>query len=291
VRECPESSNHLLSEAMVPNRTPLGHIANVVNSCLSSIGLTISKLPERNTLERLIQDLFEIHDVNCVIDVGAHHGEFGGMLRSIGYTGKIHSFEPSSDAFERLDKARRGDRSWEIYKLCLGDTEETAQINKFQGTDFNSLYNPSAYALSGQFGHHLHTTGSEKVDVKRLDSVVHELGIGISAGRVYLKVDTQGHDMHVLRGARDTMRSACAVQVELSALPLYDGVPTMDQALSLFREFGLLPVGFQPVCRERDKITVIEWDCILAPHDTATRNQEGTIQSGSLPKHSAASHA
>jgi len=277
----------------VAKRTPLGHIANAVNSCLGFVGLTISKLPERNTLERLIKELFELHQVNCVIDVGAHHGEFGGILRSIGYRGKIHSFEPSTDAFERLERARRGDHLWHIHKLCLGDAEETAEINRFQGTDFNSLYTPSAYAMSGQFGSHLHRTGSETVQVKRLDSVVDELGIGIDKGRGYLKIDTQGHDMHVLRGASSTIGSVCAVQVEMSALPLYEGVPAMEEALSLFRELGLLPVGFQPVCRERDKLTVIEWDCILAPHDAAKRRPTGklSIRSNFAPHHSEAASA
>src|SRR5437868_7811678 len=32
--------------------------------------------------------------INCVLDVGANRGQFGTLLRGIGYTGWIISFEP-----------------------------------------------------------------------------------------------------------------------------------------------------------------------------------------------------
>jgi hypothetical protein len=40
--------------------------------------------------------------VNCVIDVGAHFGEFGNYLRVLGYRGRIVSFEPVSKSFSVL---------------------------------------------------------------------------------------------------------------------------------------------------------------------------------------------
>ena len=62
----------------------------------------------------------------------------------------------------------------------------------------------------------------------------------------------------------------------------------MDEALSLFRSFGLLPVGFQPVCRERNKLTVIEWDCVLAPHETA---KQPSIPCGSVQENASSTAA
>ena len=40
--------------------------------------------------------------VDCVLDVGANVGQFGDMLRTIGYMGTIVSFEPVDATFRTL---------------------------------------------------------------------------------------------------------------------------------------------------------------------------------------------
>jgi FkbM family methyltransferase len=44
------------------------------------------------------------HKVNTIFDIGANEGQFGVLLREIGFEGKIVSFEPLSDARERVCK-------------------------------------------------------------------------------------------------------------------------------------------------------------------------------------------
>lgn len=255
-------------------RTVFGHCANVVNNCLGRVGLTVSKLPERNTLERHVRSLLTSFDVQCVLDVGAHHGEFAGMLRDLGYTGRIVSFEPTEESFAALEESARKDPRWELHKLCLGDEDGQVEIRKFAGTTFNSLHSPTEYGLQGRFALDLNEAGTETVPIRQLGTLLPELGIDPAKDRTYLKIDTQGHDVNVLRGARPFLQDICAVQSELSGLRLYQEVPTIGEALEVYRELGFLPVGFYSVNCEADNMTVVEWDCLF------TRAPESYLRKG-----------
>ena len=63
-----------------------------------------------------MQDLPQLleNNVNLIFDVGANAGQFGVLLREIGFDGKIVSFEPLSDARECLLNISRNDPMWQI---------------------------------------------------------------------------------------------------------------------------------------------------------------------------------
>src|ERR1051325_11670491 len=92
-----------------------------LNRLLFPAGLHLGRAPVRNSLERLLQDLFAAFDFNCVLDVGAHHGEYRELLRALGYGGNIISFEPVSSSFAILSGAAAGDSMWKGCPYGLSD--------------------------------------------------------------------------------------------------------------------------------------------------------------------------
>jgi hypothetical protein len=69
--------------------------------------------------------------------------------------------------------------------------------------------------------------------------------------RVWLKIDTQGYEAEVLKGASRLMPRVRALECELSLVPLYDGQPLIDEMITMiyqmgFRMVGVAPVFFQP---------------------------------------------
>jgi hypothetical protein len=81
---------------------------------------------------------------------------------------------------------------------------------------------------------------SEAIDIVRLDDLRDEL---VEPGdRVYLKVDVQGGELEVLRGAEQLLKQATFVDLELSFVQLYEGAPLYDEVLRHLesRGFGLL---------------------------------------------------
>ena len=87
---------------------------------------------------------------------------------------------------------------------------------------------------------------TEPVPVYRLDDIDHpQLK---SAKRVLLKIDTQGYEMPVLRGASKTLERCAGLQVEMSIVPLYAGQALYRELIDYldgvgFDLWGLLP-GF-----------------------------------------------
>ena len=101
------------------------------------------------------------------------------------------------------------------------------------------------------------------VHMTTLDRIFPEITKGIAAPRVFLKLDTQGYDLEVVRGATQSLASIVAMQSEISIFPLYEGMPDYATALTRLREVGYLPTGFFSVVGHRTTSRTIEFDVVL----------------------------
>ena len=203
--------------------------------------------------------ILKIGKIDNVFDVGANTGQFGKMLRQLGYEGTIHSFEPVSSTFEQLTATAASDRDWHCHKMALGQENGEIFINiPEQSTDFASVLNPSQIGLE-KFNI-MRPDRIESVTVRRLDEFVIENGI--SGESWFLKMDTQGFDLQVFAGASGIRDKITYAMTELSIEPIYEGMPSYFEALTIFREGGFRPVGFSPVTRNPD-LSLIEADCFL----------------------------
>jgi hypothetical protein len=71
--------------------------------------------------------------------------------------------------------------------------------------------------------------GTESVRLARLDSLWPDLNL--DSLPVYLKLDTQGSELSILRGASRALLGAEFVEAELSLVRLYDGGPLFDEVI------------------------------------------------------------
>jgi FkbM family methyltransferase len=203
--------------------------------------------------------------INVILDVGANEGLFGKRLRMCGYNGWIVSFEPVRRTYDALVRAAAGDPKWRTFCCALGSAPGTFEINVMEGSEFCSFLTP----LGEQGPRHEHSqnnvTHRESVPVKRLDDVLDECLQGIEEPSIFLKIDTQGFDLEVARGATATLDRIKLVQAEVSFNPIYAGMPAYSEFIDAFRKLGFGVVDFLPVSREPAGECAIEMDCILAP--------------------------
>jgi FkbM family methyltransferase len=226
------------------------------------MGLPIGKKMPHSDLRWYLRTLLPRLGLNCVIDVGAHHGDFGRFLRDIGFEGRIVSFEPMGESFERLSAAAAGDVDWQVRQLGLGDESQEALLHIFQTTQFNSLLTLTPEG-AGRWGSVVDARGTETIEMRTLDDVFDACVAGISSPRVYLKIDTQGYDQRVIAGGARSLARITALQTELSLSSLYQAAPSMIDALSHVQSLGFAPTAFFPVSFEADGVHVCEFDCVM----------------------------
>lgn len=159
-------------------------------------------------------------EIDLVLDIGANTGQFGSEIRYYGYTGKIVSFEPLSQAHSILVKTIAEDINWEAYPPCaLGDQNGETVINIAGNSQSSSLL-PMLDAHRSAAPESVYE-GEERVSIKTLDIVARDYVKGARAP--FLKIDTQGFEWRVLDGARETLPYIKGILVELSLVPLYEG--------------------------------------------------------------------
>jgi FkbM family methyltransferase len=198
--------------------------------------------------------------IKLVLDVGACNGEYGQLLRGLGYRGRIVSFEPLPKHFEQLKRLAAADGNWLALPYALGDTPGRAEMSIAQSSDLSSFLTTRRDARELFPGAVVDTTAT--VEVRRLDDIFSTIVSGADPSSIYLKMDTQGFDLQVIRGASASLKHIAAVQSEVSFIPLYEGQPSCADMLAELASLGFSPAGFFVVNRSANG-RLIEADCVF----------------------------
>jgi FkbM family methyltransferase len=186
--------------------------------------------------------MFQCYEIDTVLDIGANSGHFALELRvDIGYTRRILSFEPLTQIFDSLKERAKGDSAWEVYNYALGDAEGRREINIARNSLSSSMLNmlPAHVDAAPESSY----VGKEIIEIKTVDSVFGDLCR--AAKNVYMKIDTQGFEIKVLRGAEESLSRIDTVQMEMSLIPLYEGEMVFDEMCVFMRSKGYTLVAIE----------------------------------------------
>lgn len=81
--------------------------------------------------------------------------------------------------------------------------------------------------------------------------------------RIFLKLDTQGYDSKVLKGAVNTLQQVYAMQTEVSCKAIYKDTPSHHEVLKRLAELGFNITGIFPLSHDDNSMELLEFDCIL----------------------------
>lgn len=166
----------------------------------------------------------EEYKINTLFDVGANVGEFSKLLKQILPNSKIFCFEPIKDCQLELNKLKEKYSDIEIFNFGIGETEK--EINLYK-----NKFNPSSSILKLN---KLHTEAfpytseysEEKIKIISLDSIFAKLNI---KKNILLKIDVQGFELEVLKGAKESLSQIKLIIVELSTEVLYENQPLFNE--------------------------------------------------------------
>src|SRR2546422_6117140 len=176
-----------------------------------------------------------------IFDVGANEGQFARLIRRQFPRAKIYCFEPLPSAYGKLAEWAANDGNAVIAQIALSDSPGEAEIN------LHEEHSPSSSILSTTdkcLELYPFTARQRKVKVliNRLDDYAQALPKPPEA-EILLKLDVQGFEAPVLRGASNFLHKTRALIVEICLDPLYERQSTFQEAFALADQAGLRYAG------------------------------------------------
>lgn len=207
-------------------------IRKLPTALLEKIGLRLTraeKISSRTT--SYFRRLDQIAQFRTVVDVGAHIGEFATSCAVCLPGVPIHCFEPLPAGQKSLQTLSARYETITVHPFALGEVEGSIEINE-------NDYRPSSSILAMMDRHrelwpktmHGHEIEGQ---IRRLDSFN-----ALFEDPLFLKIDVQGYEMHVLRGAEAVLDKAAVVQLEVLFAPLYAGQPEFRDIMNHLADRG-----------------------------------------------------
>lgn len=169
-----------------------------------------------------------------LFDVGANIGQTALAMLTAFRSPRILAFEPSPSTVEVLRQAVSGRPNVTVEALALGDTKGFLPFHVIQECSVND----SLLAPTGNAG-----GKTIRVQTETIDEYCHRRGI---ESIDLLKIDAQGYDLRVLKGARRMLdaRRVRLYSCEAIFQQMYEGQATLQDLLSFADEVGYKLMGF-----------------------------------------------
>lgn len=168
-----------------------------------------------------------------LFDIGANHGAYADALTKLAPTGRIFAFEPHPRTFAVL-RSRMANAG----KVCLVNKAVADQTGALKLYDFRSEDGSTQASLS-QSAVALYSSDlvEHVVDCTTVDAFMAEAGLD----RIeLLKIDTEGHDLSVLKGAQAALRDHRIGMIQFEFIPANIGTGvTMHAFFEILRGYRI----------------------------------------------------
>jgi FkbM family methyltransferase len=180
----------------------------------------------------------------------------------VGYSGQVLSFEPVPRLAASLQLRADVTEFWDVEASAVGGEIGTLALNVMQSTELSSFLVPDHSKVGDLLRGHNEIDHTVDVNVLTIDSILPALTIKYASKNIFLKIDTQGFDLEVLKGATASLPNIAALQTEASVTPVYAGMPGYHDVIQFLEEHGFIVSGIYPVSADFFP-RLIEFDCYM----------------------------
>jgi len=187
------------------------------------------------SLDLLLDAAFPNKTDGVAIDIGAHFGKFTKHLAEIGKFSVIYAFEPNHNNVIYIKNEIESIVNSEVILInkALGSSRGMAELFFDDDSSTGSLL-----AYGAQYKN-IGDIKKSVVDIDTLDAFIDEEVKKRKIDVTFIKIDTQGNDLEVIRGAEKLIHMhRPIIQCELIFVDLYVGQCTPDDIHDFLGSYG-----------------------------------------------------
>jgi len=191
-------------------------------------------------------------EVPVIFDVGANVGDYALLVRNLIPSARIYAFEPAASVYEQLSRrlsSTGNGANCDAFNFGFSDEEKTVDLYSYtvEG-EAASVISSIDKRLPTQVLH-VEVSDTERIAVRTLDSFCASQRIDHID---FLKLDVEGHEVAVLRGAKDMLERGAISMIQFEFGPaniysrtyFYDFWSLLSDKYDLFR---IIPGGLAPI--------------------------------------------
>ena len=201
------------------------------------MGLEVRQPAARYAPLAAFQQLAGAQPLQVIFDVGANTGQTAHKLRHHFPLAQLHCFEPYPDAFDQLQASLAADPKGVAHQVALGDQNGSALLFVNNESATNSfLANQPDPARQGPHAY-IQARDRTLAPMQTLTAFCRQQNISTID---LLKIDTQGYELHVLRGAQPmlTPTQIRLIYLEVLFYPLYEAQARFYEIQALLDKSG-----------------------------------------------------
>jgi len=167
-----------------------------------------------------------------VCDIGARGGAPDELVSFYPFM-TYHAFDADAKECARLNAAMHPYHSLRVFPLFIGGAAGRILFNLYQEPGQSSVYQPASRYKELFGGNEFGIASQCSVETTTLDAVYKDL-----ATPDVIKLDTQGSELDILRGASSALNTTTLVEVEVEFIPAYEGQPLFHQVFEFMLDHG-----------------------------------------------------
>lgn len=211
--------------------------------------------------KQVLESLFPNRQSGVIVDVGAGDGTVSTEIVNLFKCNILYAFEPQRIQFEQIVKKTSVTPSIVPFHCALGSSPSTLELNITRNAGSSSFYVKNEANSNKYYSDSLTKERTEQVEVKTLDS------FGFVTEIDLIKLDVQGYEIEVLKGALNTLKRTKLVLLEMQNHDFYLESPKYFD-LDTFMRLSGFTFGFHiPMPRSFKINREYEWDALYINDD------------------------
>ena len=189
----------------------------------------LNGIPATIELEKLVKD---IKVPETIVDIGSNKGQFILLMEKIFPNKIVYSFEPIIEMLKKQKKFYKYKKNITFHNLALGSSicsKEFLITSRMDSSSFLKVVSNTNKSKNYSV--------IEKRDIKV--STLDEIFLNEKISHpILIKMDVQGYELEVLKGANDLLKKTDYLLLEVSENEMYQNQPTEKTIVEYLKNFN-----------------------------------------------------